>query len=231
MLKAAVVAGLIAGGAVAVYHVTVTEPVIDRAIQQEDDARRAHGAPSAPSVVGRATQKAGLAVGFLAYGLVWGLLFGVANWSAGRQLPLSTTAKRGWVLAAVGGWAVTVFPFLKYPANPPGVGDAQTIGARQAVYFTFVALSVVGLGLAVSLARLVARAVPERPLRAWPVAVVTYLLYAVVLYLAMPANPDPIRVSAALVWRFRTLSLIGLLLFWVVLGGAFGWIAGGRSRG
>ena len=37
---------------------------------------------------------------------------------------------------------VYIVPFLKYPANPPAVGNPDTIGERTALFFLMVALSV-----------------------------------------------------------------------------------------
>jgi hypothetical protein len=45
------------------------------------------------------------------------------------------------------------------------------------------------------------------------------------LLLALPANPDPVEMPADLVWTFRLISFVGLLLFWMVLAGMFGWFA------
>jgi hypothetical protein len=55
-----------------------------------------------------------------------------------------------------------------------------------------------------------------------------YAVYAVGLYLAMPANPDPVRMPAGLVWTFRAISLAGLVVFWLVLGTSFQWLARAR---
>ena len=41
---------------------------------------------------------------------------------------------------------MAIFPFLKYPANPPGVGEPESIGYRQTLYVGFIALAVLGLG-------------------------------------------------------------------------------------
>jgi predicted cobalt transporter CbtA len=228
LFAAALVAGLIAGGVAAAFHLVVTERLIDRAIQHEEQARRAHGGPSSTPVVSRATQKVGLVVGLMAYGAVWGLLFALGHESFVRRFPALTSTGRGWLLAAFGGWSVSVFPFLKYPANPPGVGAAQTIGYRQALYLGFVALSIAGVAAATSLAR---TGRTQRPTRAWLLAAAFYVMYAVALYIAMPPNPDPVEAPSGLVWGFRVASLSGLLLFWVVLGAAFGRLAQVRAHG
>jgi hypothetical protein len=52
-----------------------------------------------------------------------------------------------------------------------------------------------------------------------------YITYAAAIYAALPANPDPVEMPADLVWTFRLISFVGLLLFWVILAGMFGWFA------
>lgn len=221
-LKAAVVAGLLAGAVAAGFHWVLTEPVIDRAIEIEEQRSRAQGAKPEEPVVSRPAQRVGLVVGFLLYGAAWGLLSGVLFHVTRAWQPAAwTEAKRGFVFAALVGWSVAVFPFLKYPANPPGVGAPETIGYRQALYLGFIGLSVLGAALASGLQRSLSRARRS----AWPVALALYLVYLAVLYLAMPPNPDPVKMPPQLVWTFRALSLGGLVLFWAVLGGAFGWLS------
>jgi hypothetical protein len=162
-------------------------------------------------------------VGLLLYGLIWGLLFGVTYCLLGRHVDAPTPGGRAAFVAGLVGWSVTLFPFLKYPANPPGVGDAATIGYRQALYFSVVALSVVGLALALAFRRFVASiTTPSWAARlSGPLALVLYIAYILAVHVLMPANPDPVEMPAGLVWAFRGLSLAGLALFWTVLAVVF----------
>ena len=70
VLKAALVAGLAAGLTVAVFHLLVTEPVIERAIGLE---AQLHGGDAAGDVplVSRDAQRVGLVVGFLLPRIPW----------------------------------------------------------------------------------------------------------------------------------------------------------------
>lgn len=233
VLRAAVLAGLVAGGVVAAFHLVVTEPVIDRAIQLENDQSRARGEGTVAPLVSRPTQKVGLVAGFLVYGAVWGALFGVAYRLVAPRLPGGTAARQGWLLAALAGWAVAIFPFLKYPASPPGVGSAETIWYRQTLYFSFVILSVVGVGLADAVGRVLTarKAIDRGQHLTWLLPIALYAHYAVILYALMPANPDRVTVPTSIVVTFQAVSLIGLVLFWAVLGGAFGRLAHERPRG
>lgn len=222
VLKAAVIAGLIAGAVVAGFHSLLIEPVIDRAIEIEERLSQARGAPTEKPVVSRPAQRVGLVFGFVLYGVVWGLLFGVLfHVTRAWQPPAWTSTRQGLLLALLAGWSVAVFPFVKYPANPPGVGDPAMIGYRQGFYLGFIGLSVLGAVLAFGLERSMSRGRRS----AWPVVLGLYMAYLVVVYLAMPSNPDPLRMPSQVVWKFRALSLAGLVLFWGVLGGAFGWLS------
>lgn len=212
VLKAVVVAGLLAGTALGLFHTLVTEPIIDQAIALEE-ARTAHHEDEAP-VVSRSTQKAGLVVGSVLYGLFVGLIYGSVYYLAQNTLPGRGVVGRAVLLALAAYWVVALLPFLKYPANPPGVGQAETITYRQTLYVAFLMLSI-GSGL---LAALAARRLPR-----WAVGT-GYALAVLALFLLLPANPDPVEMPEALVTAFRARSLLGLTLFWLTLGLSFGWL-------
>ncbi len=222
VLRAAVLAGLIAGVTASAFHLVLAEPVIERAIEQERRTKVELGAKPEAPVVSRAVQRKGLVVGLLIYGAVWGALFGVVYLVIESRRQLRDARISGWLLAVVIGWAVAWFPFLKYPANPPGVGESATVAYRQLLYVGFIALSVAGAALAFFFH---GRRFPGRA-RA---LLILYAVYAVTLYLAMPANPDPVRMPAGLVWTFRAISLAGLVVFWLALGTSFQWLARARA--
>jgi predicted cobalt transporter CbtA len=226
VLKAAVIAGLVAGLTVAAFHLFATEPVIDHAIALEAQLREAKGAHEEP-LVSRAAQRGGLVLGFLLYGLTWSLLFGAMYHLARRRLPALGSLKQGLLLAVIGYWSVGLFPFLKYPANPPGVGDPDTIAYRQVLYLSMLALSVGGTTLALTLAR------PDQG--GWPLVPAFMAIFGLAVYLLMPTNPDVSAIPAEVVADFRERSLVGLTLFWAVLGLTFGVLlrqqqAGGQAR-
>jgi H+/gluconate symporter-like permease len=66
--------------------------------------------------------------------------------------------------------------------------------------------------------------------RLWLATAGTYAVYAVALLAFLPPNPDPVQMPADLVAAFRTLSLIGLTLFWLVLGVVFGLVLRALDR-
>jgi hypothetical protein len=221
VLAPAVVAGLIAGALAAVFHQVLTEPVIDRAIAAEA-ARPGHA--HAPPVVSRQAQRIGLVAGLLLYGAIWGVLVGLTvHLTRGWTPPEWSAGRRGLVVGALVGWSAALFPFFKYPANPPGVGEPDTVGYRQALYVGFIVLALLGLGLATALGRQLRAGRRATAARVAPVAF--YAVWAVALYALMPPNPDPVELSGAIVRPFRALSLAGLVIFWAAFAGSLAFLA------
>jgi len=107
------------------------EGAIDAAIAFES----AHAIPgvAAPEPVSRAVQSTlGLGVAVVVYGAALGgifaLLFALVHGRVIRAGARATSA----TLAAVGFVTVFLVPFLKYPANPPAVGDGTpSAGGRR----------------------------------------------------------------------------------------------------
>jgi len=224
-LGRAILAGVAAAIVAAALHLVATEPLIDQAIAIEEQM---HASDEAP-VVSREIQRVGLVIGFILYGVTWAMLFAVVYQLARRWLPASTAPRRAIVLAIAGYWAVGLFPFLKYPANPPGVGEPETIAYRQALYMGLLALSVVGAAAALWLVRRLSRARGSSP-GSWLGAIAFLALFAVAVYVLMPGNPDAINIPDEIISSFRALSLLGLTLFWVVLGVTFASLTG-RAEG
>ena len=236
-------AGLLAGVAAFVVAYTVGEPQVDKAIALEavSDSEAA-GAPASDghdqtltgssdsdesaghshgdeAVVSRTTQSTlGLATGTLALGVVLGgftgLLAAAGLGRLGGLRPAASTALVA-LLAAV---SFSVVPFLKYPATPPAVGSGETIDSRTAVYFGFLAVSVLGVLAAVAVARRAARrwaAVPGVLAGA-----ATYVVVAAVAALAFPKIDELGSFPASILWDFRIASLLTLVAMWVVIGAA-----------
>lgn len=214
-------AGLLAGLCMGLLHFVLTEPVIDRAIALEDQSIAAAGqmAHYAP-VVSREIQKGMLVVGSILYGLVVGLIFGIAFAASGRFLPGRPVVKV-LVLAGLLWWSVGLLVFLKYPANPPGVGNLETVYFRQYIQIAFMALSVLTVVVAWTTYLLSGRWWPSEKQRERRLALAIggYAVLAIVVFVAMPPNPDPISAPADLIWDFRILSLSIQAFFWAMLGG------------
>jgi predicted cobalt transporter CbtA len=242
--------GLLAGaiGAVLafIFARLCAEPVIARAIEFEDgrtDAENAHGVHEhGVELFTRGVQSTpGLGFGVLIFGVAMGALFSVlfcvvyaratgrAESPAPRQLSL--------LLAAGSFVAVYLVPFVKYPPNPPAVGQSDTIGMRTGWYLLMMLVSVVLAIAAVALAR----RLTER-FGAWNgrlLAAGAYLVAVAVVMVALPTvdeTPEPLRdASGAIIYpgfpadvlyEFRVLSLGTQLLLWVTIGLVFATLAG-----
>jgi predicted cobalt transporter CbtA len=236
VIVGAILAGVVAGLVASVLLTFTAEPVIDRAIALEEShhASEPNGAVE-PELVSRRQQK-GLGR-FAAYGLgggAYGVLFGIAFLALRRPpAPDGTRPEDAFGRAVRAGalmaGAFTVMPFLKYPPNPPGVGDPATLAERQWKYLALIFLSLVVLAVAARLSgRLRARGWHhDQRLVAVGLAVVVPLG---LVCSALPPFPDAVDVPADLLWRFRIASLGGNLLLWTVLAVGFGAAAVRRER-
>lgn len=225
LLVRGMLAGLVAGLVALGFASLVGEPQIDRAILFESQLAQARGEPPEAPLVSRTVQRTfGLATAVSVYSVGFGGLFAVAFAAAygriGQFGPRATAA-----LVAAGGFVTVVLaPFLKYPANPPSVGDPATLDERTALYFTMILLSV---------AMAVVAAVLERQLAPhfgnWNAALIAgaaFILLAAAVLLALPGvNEVPAGFPATVLWRFRVASLGTQLVLWTALGLLFGPLA------
>lgn len=213
--------GVVAGFAAFVVAYVLGEPGLVRAIAVEQAAASAAGAHDGQvEVVSRTVQSTvGLATATIAFGASFGGLFGlacaVAQGRLGALRPRATAA----VLASVGFVTISLVPFVKYPANPPAVGDPATIGRRTALFFLMVALSL----LFVVAGGYVAR---RLPLSQWDRVLAGAGAYLLLVVVAMALMPNLQEVAptfpAAVLWSFRTGSLATLATLWLVLGTLYG---------
>lgn len=214
-------AGLAAGVLALVAAYFLGEPSVDRAIGFEE----AHSHEHEMEVVSRSLQSTlGLATGVLVYGVAFGgiaaLAFCFALGRVGRFSPRATAL----LLSGCALLTVYVVPFLKYPANPPAVGDPDTIGRRTTLYFLMMLLGVL---LAIAATLLGKRLAPA--LGTWYATVVAVAAFAAAIGLAyafLPAvNEVPADFPATLLWRFRLSALAIQAVLWGAFGLAFGELA------
>jgi predicted cobalt transporter CbtA len=239
--KRLIAGGLLAGavGAVLafVFARLCAEPVIARAIAFEDgrtDAENAHGVHEhGAELFTRAVQaNAGLGFGVLIFGLAMGALFAVLFSVVYARTNEAQPQALSLLLAAGAFGAVYVVPFLKYPPNPPAVGQSDTIGARTGWYLVMVASSVV---LAIGAVWLVRRlAVRFGAWNAGLLAAGSYLVAIVVVAVLLPSvdeTPEPLRDAAGalvypgfpadVLYEFRLVSLATQLVLWASIGLVF----------
>lgn len=218
--------GIAAGLLVFVFARIFGEPNVDAAIGFEEQLAHLVGAAHEheEEIVGRDVQSSwGLFVGIMIYAVAIGGLFSLLfAYAWGRMGKLRARASAA-LLAGASFVAVYLVPFAKYPANPPSVGNPDTIGTRTALYFGMMVIAIVAMLAAVNLGRsLVAR------WGSWNASIgggVVFLLLAGLGYYLMPTiNEVPDGFPAPLLWQFRTVALAMQLILWTGLGLIFGYL-------
>jgi len=219
-LRRGLLAGLLAGLAAGVFYLIAGEPVIQRAIGFES----ATPGPHAAEVFSRGTQRVGLLAGVGLYGVAVGGMFGFLYALLEPRLKATSAWQRSLGLAAVAFASAWLVPFLKYPSNPPGVGEEATIGQRTRLYLAMVVLSIATSAGAWLLARHLERhGLPAAPRQLLVGA--GYLAVILGLYALLPPSTDEIGIPAGVLWDARRASAGGQALLWLVLGASFGWLS------
>jgi len=222
-LLAGAVGGLLAGA----FGFLLAEPVMDRAVRLEA-ARSAAAGEHTVETFTRHTQHLGFLGATLAVGLALGVLYAVTHQLLQRFAPDRDPWGRALRLGGAAFFGLSLVPFLRYPSNPPGVGDAATIDSRAHLWLVSLVIGLVGAAFAA----LITRGLKERgtgpSLR--QLAAVGVLAATVALTFVLPPNTDPIQAPVHLVWQFRLLSLATLVLLWGGLAAAFGLLGERASR-
>lgn len=240
ILRRAVLAGLVAGALAAVFVGLVAEDSIDAAIAIEDAASQADAEGSDEAADGhshgeeeplftRGQQVVGGLTAAVVFGLVVGVVFGTVYAAIRHKVTVADETRRVLLLAAVAYLTTAVLPAIKYPANPPAVGDPDTVNERTLLYFTFLAAIII-LAVAVGMLykRLAARL--ERS-AAVVLTAAAALVGTAVLLVVWPSNPDSVAEDfpAQLLWDFRIESLATLTIIWATLGLGMGWLSRTRT--
>lgn len=222
-LRRGLAAGLLAGLLAGLFAFFVGEALLDRAIAFEEasaDHGRGHD-HGEEEIFSRTTQKVGLFFATGLFGTTVGGIFGlVFAFFRGRLIAEGDLRRSLYLTAALFAGAFAI-PFLKYPANPPSVGDPSTIGARTAAYFTLVALSLLAVLAAWLASRVLREGGMEAPKRRALVGA-GLLAVVVVLFLALPPAASAEGFPSGLLWGFRLSSFGTQLVFWAGLGTLFG---------
>jgi pimeloyl-ACP methyl ester carboxylesterase len=241
LLVRGMLAGVLAGILGFAFAHTFAEPSIDSAIAFEEyvEYEVHHEAPEVELVSRSLQSTAGLVTGTLLYGVSMGGIFALAFTAAyGRVGGLSArgTAALVGLLSLV---AVYLAPFLKYPANPPSIGNEETIQFRTAIYLVLLLASVVAMVFAVILQRrLVTR---FGGWNATLVAVAAYVVAMAVCYLVFPGiNEVPqtavptvidavtdadVTFPPTVLWNFRIASIGLQAVMWTTISLVFGVLA------
>ncbi|MDX6219864.1 MAG: hypothetical protein QOJ48_1545 [Frankiales bacterium] len=236
-----IASGALAGLLSFVFARVFAEPVIARAINYESARETAQAAldraagrpvtPAATELFSRTAQEdIGIAVALVVFGAALGALLSVVftliQRGSGRQVRPRTLAV---LLTGAAFVSVYLVPFLKYPANPPAIGHADTIETRGSLYLGMQIVSVVAMVLAVQLGRVL-----SRTRGAWQASLLAGLGYVVVVGITMALldpvheTPGPLRdpgghivlqgFDADDLYLFRLYAVGGQLILWGVLG-------------
>jgi predicted cobalt transporter CbtA len=225
LLVRGMLAGIAAGLLTFSFAKIVGEPQVDQAISFEEKADAAKGEAPEPELVSRHTQAGlGLLTGVMAYSAAIGGLFAL-TFSAlvGRAGTLGANALSAW-LAIAGFISLVIVPNLKYPANPPSVGDPATIGYRTGLYFLMIVIS-----LAATVFSLKVRRAAIARLGSWNASIAGAAVFVVIVaavQIGMPAiNEVPAAFPAVLLWKFRVAAIGMQVIMWTTLGLLFGNLA------
>jgi len=213
VLAAGAFAGLIHG----TVNFVIVEPYLDQAIGFENQSLFASGEEEDTldfqiEYEGyRVWQKSGQILAGVILGISVGSLFGIVFALSRNSLPGNNNVKKALVLAGIMWVTIYLIPFLKYPANPPTVGDGETVVLRAILYLSFIAISGIG---AFGFYKLSKKFQNKKKL----VALAGYGIFISVIFFAMPENPDEITAPMNLVNEFRMMSVLGVSSFWVSIG-------------
>jgi len=212
---------LLSGASAGVIHGTINfaivEPYLDQAIGIENQNLFASGEEEdTPQFWAeydgyRVWQKSGQILAGVILGVSMGSLFGIVFALSRNSLPGNNDIKKSIVLAGMMWSALYLIPFLKYPANPPTVGDGETVVLRAILYLSFIAISGIGV---ISFYQLSKKFKNNKKF----VALIGYGLFITIVFVVMPENPDEITAPMNLVNEFRIMSVLGITSFWISIG-------------
>ncbi|MEE1734379.1 CbtA family protein [Streptomyces sp. BE282] len=225
LLVRGMLTGLIAGALAFAVAYFLGESQVDAAIALEEAASHDHGAGGGEELVSRTMQATGgLATALLVFGVAAGgiaaLVVCYALGRIGGFGPRATAA----LIAGAALLTVYVVPFLKYPANPPAVGNPDTIGKRTTLFFLMVALSLLLAVAAVIVGRRLAPGLGN-----WNATIVAAAGFVLAIGLAYAFLPSFDEVGkdfpGSLLWKFRLSTLAVQTTFWAGFGLVFGYLA------
>ncbi|MFQ5496559.1 MAG: CbtA family protein [Nitrosopumilus sp.] len=212
-----IVSGAFAGLIHGTVNFAIVEPYLDQAIGIENQNLFESGEEEDTPEFWveyegyRVWQKSGQILAGVILGTSVGSLFGIVFALSRNSLPGNNDVKKAIILSGIMWFTLYLIPFLKYPANPPTVGDSETVVLRAILYLSFIAIS--GFG-AVGFYKLSKKFQNNKKL----VSLIGYGVFISVVFFAMPENPDEINAPMNLVNEFRFMSVLGVTSFWISIG-------------
>jgi len=211
------ISGALAGFVHGTVNFAIVEPYLDQAIGIENQNLFASGeAEDTPQFWAeyegyRTWQKSGQILAGVILGTSIGALFGLVFAFSRNILPGNNDVKKALVLAGIMWFTMFLIPFLKYPANPPTVGDPETVVLRSILYLSFIAIS--GFG-ALGFYKLSTTFENKKKI----ISLIGYGIFISIAFFVMPENPDEITAPMNLVNEFRMMSVLGVTSFWISVG-------------
>lgn len=216
-LTIVLISGALAGFVHGTVNFAIVEPYLDQAIGIENQNLFESGEElDTPEFWVeyegyRVWQKSGQVLAGVILGTSIGALFGIVFALSRNSLPGNNDLKKSITLAGIMWFTMYIIPFLKYPANPPTVGDGETVVLRAILYLSFIAIS--GLG-AYGFYKLSTKLQKNKKL----LSLVGYTIFISAVFLIMPENPDEVTAPMDLVNEFRIMSVLGVSSFWASIG-------------
>jgi hypothetical protein len=183
-------AGAAGGAAAALFLRFVTETQIGHALRFEE-ATGIGLPPGEAAEFSRGTQQWGGMIAAVIYGAALGLVLGIAVAALHHRVAGRNEFERALKISAAAFVALVLIPALKYPPNPPTVGDPDTINERTTAYLLLLAASIVIVAASWQLwVRLTERGWTGAP--RFIVGAGSFVLVVGLTYMIWPASPDRI---------------------------------------
>lgn len=225
--------GVIGGAFLGIINQVIVEPFIDRAvnIETQRDIAAGHTIDPAEILRYRTWQKSEEVVAAIILGTSLGALFGIVFAYSRRSLPGRSYVKKAVFLAGIMWFVLFFITSLKFPPNPPAVGEPETLYYRQTLYIAFISISgFSALGLAFLYRRLgiisknsksgsIKGIIAKNKKNVIPLS---YTIIMICAYIGLPANPDPITAPLDLVTGFRIASVFTMAAYWGMMAVIFG---------
>lgn len=220
-IAVSLLSGIIAGTVLALVNQGVVEPFIERAIGIENQKAVAQGEMIDPAAMNayRLWQKEGSVGAGALLGLSYGALLGVVFAYSRKSLPGKNNVARAVLLAGIMWVVIYLAVAVKYPANPPAVGNPDTINLRMTLYVAMLGISGAA---ALGSAFIYKKMGPQKSAARKAVAPAVYIAVVIAAVFALPANPDAVTAPMDLVNGFRVASASTMAMFWLVLGAVLG---------
>lgn len=219
VLISGALAGLVHGSS----NLVLVEPYLDKAIGIENQKLFASGEEEDTldfwvEYQGyRDWQKGGQILAGVILGTSIGSLFGIVYALSRKSLPGNNDVKKALILSGIMWTTLFFIPFLKYPANPPTVGEPETVVLRSILYLSFIAIS--GFS-SLGFYKLSKKFEGKKKI----ISLIGYVGFMIFVFIVMPNNPDKISAPMELVNGFRIMSVLATSTFWIAVGLFLGYL-------